>query len=81
MRDGQKLTYADLKAEARGAVDQTQTKQTALAEMLGVSQGAVSHALSREGSRYASLQVRILEALTDFALSESEVKYVARRKD
>lgn len=65
---------------ARSAVKARGVRQADVARLLEVSQGAVSHALSREGARYSALQKRIVEALTDFELIEAEVKYEVRHK-
>ena len=80
MRDGQTLTYADLLEAAQQAAKASGLTQTAVADALGVSQGAISHAISREGARYSALQVKIVEHLTPFTLAEAAVKYVASRR-
>jgi ribosome-binding protein aMBF1 (putative translation factor) len=79
MRDGQALDYDTLHSEAAAAA--AGVRQTELADGLGVSQGVVSRALKEPGARYAKMQARIIEHLTDFQLVEVPERYRVVRKE
>jgi predicted transcriptional regulator len=70
VRKNQTLTYEELQREAAKAVAESGKRQVDLAESLGVTQGAISQALRRSGSKYSSLQSRIISHLTPFEVEE-----------
>ena len=71
------LDYEGLRRETELAADGR--RQADLAEMLGVSQPAVSMALREAGPKRSQLQRQIIEALTDFAIEEEVVFRVVRK--
>lgn len=77
VRHNQTTDFDGLREEAADAFAKSGRKQGDVADELGVSQAAVSQALNRSGARYAALQVRIIEALTDYSV-EDETRVVFR---
>ena len=57
------MDYEQLRAEATDAVAKSPLNQSELADVLGKSKGAISKALNNAGSRYAALQIQILNHL------------------
>lgn len=82
VRHGQRLrSFLALRTEAREAVDDAKVTQSEVAELLDVSQAAVSAALNdTEGKRTGTL-IRIIEALTPYTVEEERtVEYRVVRK-
>jgi dsDNA-specific endonuclease/ATPase MutS2 len=76
MKDGQTLTYGDLRREVAAALDDAEVTQRTVAAALGVTPQAISNAKAEAGPRRAKLQRRILAHLTHFRVEE-RVTFVA----
>lgn len=72
VRHNQTISADELRAEALAAVESSGQTRSAIAAGLDVSPAAVSRALNRkdDATRYASLLSRIVEALTDYTVSD-----------
>lgn len=81
MRAGQRLTYEDLRDEARKAVAAYEGTQTELAEHLGVNKSSISRAIREPGAHLASLQRRILTAVYPEYEVEEQVTFQVRRAE
>lgn len=72
MQHGTKLDYEGLQREAKRTLDQSDYTQAAIAEKLGVARTSVAKAVTQVGPKFQQLQMRILEALTDFDVERRE---------
>lgn len=72
-RDGQKLSYEELRDEVAEAVEEYDGTQSDIARRLDVSRAAVSRATREDGATLASLQRRILKLLRPNYKLEEEV--------
>ena len=79
MRSGQKMTLEEIRKTASDLVEQRGTKQSWVAEQLGISPGSISTALNKAESHLVGIQSKIIELLSDYTI-EREVQYVVRRK-
>jgi transcriptional regulator with XRE-family HTH domain len=70
MRDGTEMDYDGLRDAAREALEADDVTQRAVADALGVTEGAVSNAKREAGPKRATLQRRILEHLTPYRIEE-----------
>lgn len=81
MQHGQRLTYEGLRQAAYDALDDSDLTQEDMAKTLGVSRGSVASAVHTAGSRYKRLQIRILEALTNYEIeAERTVRFRPLRR-
>jgi len=79
MRHGQRFDYDGLRIEAELAAKQSGKKRKVIAAELGVTPSALSHALKHPGSKFSSLQCRIIEHLTGYQMTESTSFQAARK--
>lgn len=79
MQNKMKLDYEELREQAVRAVDESDFTQSRLAMELNVSTGAISRALSESGSKFSSLQQRIIEYLTPYRVEQHVVFEVQRK--
>jgi transcriptional regulator with XRE-family HTH domain len=81
-RHGSKLGYEDLCEEAARALRESEYTQEEMADELGVTRGSIAKAVTQPGTRFQKLQMRILEALTDYEIERREhVVFRTWRKD
>jgi predicted XRE-type DNA-binding protein len=81
VKHGTNLDYEGLQREAKRTMDQSAYTQEAIAEQLGVARSSVAKAVTQVGPKFQQLQMRILEALTDFEVERREqVEFVVREK-
>lgn len=84
VRHNQALTTTQLWEQTAKAVEESGKSQSAIARELGVSPGAVNHALIKpedESQRYVELQMRILDLLTPYRVErEVAVRFRILRK-
>lgn len=81
MRENQRLTFAQLREEAKTAADRYDGTREELASELGVGRSWLSRALNEEGSKFVSLQRKVIEKLTDYRVKEEpEIFYRVERK-
>jgi len=84
VRHNQALTTTQLWEQTTKAVEESGRSQASIARDLGVSPGAVNHALitpEDESQRYVELQMRILELLTPYRIErEVDVRFRILRK-
>jgi orotate phosphoribosyltransferase-like protein len=82
IRHGSKLDYDELQQEARRALGESGYTQQEMADELDVTRAAVGKAVTKPGSKFQRLQMRILEALTDYEVEREEtVRFRTWRKD
>jgi hypothetical protein len=82
MRHGAKLSYEDLQQQARAVLSESEWTQREMADELDVTRGSVAKAVTKPGSRYQQLQMRIVEKLTDYRIErEEEVYFRPLRED
>jgi predicted DNA-binding protein (UPF0251 family) len=82
VRHGAKLGYDELQQEAYRALSTSEYTQQEMADELGVTRAAVGKAVTKPGAKYQRLQMRILEALTDYEVERREhVVFRTWRKD
>lgn len=80
MRHKQVFDYDGLREAAAFAVENSGKKQQEVADALGVQKGSISRALNYSGSRYAKLQISILEYLNPkYTIVESTAFQVFRK--
>ena len=77
-RHGQRFDYDGLIDEAKLAVKQSGRRRKVIAAELGVTPSALTHALKQSGSKYSSLQCRIIKHLTGYQMTESTTFQAAR---
>ena len=84
VRHNQALTTTQLWEQTANAVEESGRSQSAIARELGVSPGAVNHALiepESDSQRYVELQMRILDLLTPYRIErEVDVRFRVHRK-
>ena len=84
VRHNQALTTMQLWEQTTNAVEESGKSQSAIARELGVSPGAVNHALiepESDSQRYVELQMRILDLLTPYWVErEVDVRFRVHRK-
>jgi hypothetical protein len=81
VKHGTKLDYEGLQREAKRTLDESEYTQEAIAAELGVARTSVAKAVTQVGAKFQQLQMRILEALTDFEVERREqVEFVLREK-
>ena len=80
MRHKQVFDYDGLKEATALAVETSEKNRKDIAAALGVHKGSFSRALNYSGSRYAKLQISILEYLKpDYTIIESTTFQVFRK--
>ena len=79
MRNGQRMNLEQLRLEADEAIYRARKKRIEVAEEMGVSPGSISSALNNAGTRWASMQIRIIERYTDYEI-KPEPTYIALKK-
>ena len=77
MKNGQTISYEELRQAAAQAIDEAGISQAQVARDLDVTRGAVSRAIKEPGATFYDLQRRIIEHLTDFRV-EKEVRITIR---
>lgn len=81
MKHGTKLDYEGLQREAKRTLDESEYTQAEIAGELGVARTSVAKAVTQVGPKFQQLQMRVLEALTDYAVERREqVEFVLREK-
>ncbi len=84
VRHNQALTTTQLWEQTAKAVEESGRSQASIARDLGVSPGAVNHALitpEDDSQRYVELQMRILGLLTPYRVErEVDVRFRLHRK-
>jgi predicted DNA-binding protein (UPF0251 family) len=82
IRHGSKLDYDELQQEAYRALSTSEYTQQEMADELEVTRAAVGKAVTQPGPKFQRLQMRILEALTDYEVERREhVVFRTWRKD
>jgi predicted DNA-binding protein (UPF0251 family) len=82
VRDGSRLTYDELQRLSHAALRQSEYTQQEMADRLDVNRATIGKAVTRSGSRYQRLQMRIVEALTDYRVEREEtVRFRTWRQD
>ena len=81
MKHGTKLDYEDLQREAKRTLDESEYTQEVIAGELGVARTSVAKAVTQVGPKFQQLQMRILEALTNFEVERREqIEFILREK-
>jgi|GEM_PF-4007331 len=80
MRNGQRLNPEQLRQEAEDAVHKSKKKRFEVATELDVSPGSISSALNNAGTRWASIQMRIIEKYTGYTI-EPDPGFLVHKKE
>jgi transposase-like protein len=80
MREGTELSYEELRAEARQAVEASGKAYAEVARELDVHRTAVARAVKEEGEKFQRLQREIIQHLTPYRI-ERVVRFKARRDE
>lgn len=82
MRHGSKLSYDELQQEAREALQKSEYTQQEMADRLDVTRPSIAKAVTQPGPKFQRLQMRIIEALTEYNMVREEtVRFRVSRKD
>jgi len=82
MRHGSKLSYDELQQEAREALQESEYTQQEMADRLDVTRPSIAKAVTQPGPKFQRLQMRIIEALTEYDMVREEtVRFRASRND
>jgi predicted DNA-binding protein (UPF0251 family) len=72
VRDGARLDYNELCEEAARLLRSSDYTQQAMADRLDVSRISVARAVTEPGPKFQRLQMRIIEALSDYSVERRE---------
>jgi predicted transcriptional regulator len=82
VRHGSKLSYDELQQEAREALQKSEYTQQEMADRLDVTRPSIAKAVTQPGPKFQRLQMRIIEALTEYNMVREEtVRFRVSRKD
>lgn len=82
MRHGSKLSYDELQQEARAALQKSEYTQQEMADRLDVTRPSIAKAVTQPGPKFQRLQMRIIEALTEYDMVREEtVRFRVSRND
>lgn len=82
VRHGSKLSYDELQQEAHQVLKESEYTQREMANRLDVTRPSIAKAVTQPGPKFQRLQMRIIEALTDYDMVREEtVRFRVSRKD
>ena len=80
MKQEKRYDFEGLRTVAEDAVRLSKKKRKVVAAELGVAPSSITNALKRSGSKFSSLQQRIIEHLTDYTVTETITFQMVKKK-
>jgi predicted transcriptional regulator len=75
VKHDENISYEKLCDEAHGALRKSNYTQAEIADLFGVTRGAIAKAVTIPGPRFHKLQIRIISYLTDYKVEKREKTY------